>query len=386
MKKLAIITTHPIQYNAPWFRLLAQRSKIIPKVFYTWSQVEHDEKFDPGFNKNIAWDIPLLDGYDYTFIKNISKNPGSHHFAGINNPTLINEVAQWNPDSILVFGWNFKSHLKLMKHFKGKKKILFRGDSNLLDDEKKNFIKKFLRRILLKKIYAYVDQALYVGVANKKYFLANGLKENQLVFAPHAIDNNRFIQKSNYNLRKQLNISESAFVFLFAGKFEQKKNVTFLFDSFVLANITNAHLILTGNGMLENVLKEKYKNVSDEMQQRIHFIDFQNQSAMPIVYASGDVLILPSQGPGETWGMAVNEAMAAGKAILVSNKCGCAEDLIQDGINGYVFESNNEEDLIKKMKQLSNNKERLQAMGFASLNIIQNWSLEKICDAVEQNI
>ncbi len=346
--------------------------------------MEHDEKFDPGFNKNIAWDIPLLDGYHYTFIKNISKNPGSHHYAGINNPTLINEVAQWNPDTVLVFGWNFKSHLKLMKHFKGKKKILFRGDSNLLDDEKKNFIKKFLRRILLKKIYAYVDQALYVGVANKKYFLANGLKENQLVFAPHAIDNNRFIQKSNYNLRKQLNISESAFVFLFAGKFEQKKNVTFLFDSFVLANITNAHLILTGNGMLENVLKEKYKNVSDEMQQRIHFIDFQNQSAMPTVYASCDVFVLSSQS--ETWGMAVNEAMAAGKAILVSNKCGCAEDLIKEGINGYVFESNNEEDLIKKMKQLSNNKERLQAMGFASLNIIQNWSLEKICDAVEQNI
>ena len=68
--KLAIVTTHPIQYNAPWFGLLAEQPGVNIMVFYTWEQVNVNTKFDPGFGRIISWDIPLLDGYDYTFVKN----------------------------------------------------------------------------------------------------------------------------------------------------------------------------------------------------------------------------------------------------------------------------------------------------------------------------
>ena len=123
MKRLAIITTHPIQYNAPWIKLLNERGYIGVKVFYTWGEEGFKKKYDPGFQQTIEWDIPLLDGYDFTVVKNISKKPGSHHFNGIDNPGIINEITQWDPAAILVIGWCFKSHLKLMRHFKGKKKI-----------------------------------------------------------------------------------------------------------------------------------------------------------------------------------------------------------------------------------------------------------------------
>ncbi|MGN6533252.1 MAG: glycosyltransferase family 1 protein, partial [Ginsengibacter sp.] len=84
--RLAIITTHPIQYNAPLFSLLAKRNTINIKVFYTWGEKVLQDKFDPGFGKNINWDIPLLEGYDFQFVSNISADPGSHHFGGIDNP------------------------------------------------------------------------------------------------------------------------------------------------------------------------------------------------------------------------------------------------------------------------------------------------------------
>src|SRR5690606_37765332 len=119
-KKIAIVSTHPIQYNAPWFRLLAKEFNVDLNVFYTWSQSEKGSKFDPGFGKSITWDIPLLDGYNYKFIKNTSKEPGSHHFTGISNPTLIKEIEQWKPDAILVIGWSFKSHLACLRYFKKK--------------------------------------------------------------------------------------------------------------------------------------------------------------------------------------------------------------------------------------------------------------------------
>ena len=135
MIKLAIITTHPVQYNAPLFRLLTERNNIKIKVFYTWSQTASGVKFDPGFGKTIEWDIPLLDGYEYNFVENISAKPGSHHYKGINNPTLIKEIKEWNADSLLVYGWNFKSHLKALCFFKNKIPVLFRGDSTLLDEK-----------------------------------------------------------------------------------------------------------------------------------------------------------------------------------------------------------------------------------------------------------
>jgi hypothetical protein len=95
MKKLAIITTHPIQYNAPLFSLLNKRGKIRIKVFYTWGHAVLENKFDPGFGKNISWDIPLLEGYDHVFEKNISPDPGSHHYKGIDNPELTGHIKEW---------------------------------------------------------------------------------------------------------------------------------------------------------------------------------------------------------------------------------------------------------------------------------------------------
>ena len=140
MKKLAIISTHPIQYNAPLFTLLYTRNKISIKVFYTWGEEVLKNKFDPGFGKTIEWDIPLLQGYDYCFVKNRAKNKGSHHYKGIDNPTLISEMVAWDPDAILVYGWSFKSHLKALRYFHKRRPVFFRGDS--ISIEQKNIIKK----------------------------------------------------------------------------------------------------------------------------------------------------------------------------------------------------------------------------------------------------
>ena len=148
MKRLAIVTSHPIQYNAPLFKLLTQRGNIKIKVFYTWGKQVMNNKFDPGFGKAIQWDIPILDGYEFSFVKNISPDPGSHHFKGIINPSLNNEIEGWKADAILVFGWSFQSHLKCIHYFSNKIPVLFRGDSTLLDE--KRGIKQSLRRLLLK--------------------------------------------------------------------------------------------------------------------------------------------------------------------------------------------------------------------------------------------
>lgn len=378
LAKLAIVTTHPIQYNAPIFKILNSRGKVHIKVFYTWEQSK-DEVYDPDFKRAIKWDIPLLDGYDFSFVKNIAKDPGSHHFRGIHNPSLIDEIIDFKPDGILVFGWSFISHLKVMRFFRGKVPVFFRGDSTLLDDVPG--VRSWLRNQALRWVYRKVDKAFYVGKKSKEYYIKNGLRENKLIFAPHAIDNQRFecaVKKGGeFDLREKFKISRSELVFLFAGKLEPRKNPILLIDSFKFHGIKNVHLVIVGNGILEEEVKRRAGSFP-----YIHFLDFQNQLSMPSIYASSDVLVLPSRS--ETWGLAVNEAMACGKAVLVSDKCGCAEDLVEEGKNGFVFESENLADLKSKLLYFSEKpREEIEEMGKASFHKIQDWSFEKVAESIE---
>ena len=336
-RRLAIISSHPIQYNAPLFSLLAKEPYIELMVCYTWGEYCLGEKYDPDFGKVIEWDIPLLEGYNFSFVKNTSSDPGSHHFKGIINPSLNQEIEAWNPDVVWVWGWAFDSHLKVMRHFKGKVPVWFRGDSTLLDEPKGFSFKKIARRIFLTWVYRHADKAFYVGKHNKAYYKRHGLKEFQLVYAPHAIDNNRFSDESGektlraWEWHKELGFSESDCVILFAGKFEPKKNPRFILELSKQISSPSIKFLMVGNGILEDELKSDARNDS-----RFVFLDFQNQSLMPVLYRVANLFILPSLGPGETWGLAINEALVSGTKALASEFCGGAIDLINDE-NGLRF-------------------------------------------------
>ena len=408
-------------------------------MFYTWGQAQ-GKVIDKDFGIEREWDIDLLSGYDHSFVQNTSSEPGSHHYKGIINPSLINEVKAFNPDKIIVYGWKFKSHLQLMRHFKGKTPLYFRGDSTLLDDASGFSIKKSLRRLLLQWVYGHVDFALSPGTASDAYFLNAGLSANQIIRAPHAIDNERFagiqsprnddkrfdatkspenevdqasaIQspghcaESSFDIqahewRKELSIAEDAKVFLFAGKLEPKKDPELLDRAFLKFHqqYPNTHLVIVGNGILEGSLKN-YSSTSSissipstssthnpqpitpnpQPTPPITFLPFQNQSIMPLVYRLGDIFVLPSKGPGETWGLAINEAMACGRPVIASDKCGAAADMIRNNENGFVFKSGDENDLYNCMEKMVN--ADLASMGARAQETVQHFSYASFASAL----
>lgn len=361
--------------------MLTERGNIQIRVFYTWGEGCQHNMFDPGFGKVISWDIPLLDGYDFEWVENVAAKPGSDHFNGIVNPSLPQQVDAYRPDAVLVYGWNFSSHLKLLQRRKKNYRLLFRGDSTLIDPSGK--IRKMVRQIFLRWVYRSVDTALFVGTRNKEYFRSAGVSDRRLAFAPHCIDNQRFASNATYlekaaALRKTLGIREEEVVFLFAGKLEPKKNPAILLQAFQQLVAANCHLVLVGNGILEAALKAAAVNMGN-----VHFLDFQNQQMMPVVYHMADVFVLPSSGPGETWGLAVNEAMAAGKAVIVSSNCGCAPDLVQENVNGFTFRSGRVDELRYKMQLLAD-KKTTEIFGKNSLELIGRFSFPHLCAAIEQ--
>ena len=373
VKKLAIVITHPIQYYVPVFQELSKDKRLAVKVFYTWGEAAKKTKFDPDFGKEIDWDIPLLEGYDYHFTQNTSDRQGSHHKKGIINPNLKNEIESWGAEVLLVFGYAYISHFEILRYFKGKIPIYFRGDSTLLD--KGNLIKELLKWIYLKWVYRFVDYAFYVGTENKKYFLKYGLTEKQLIFAPHAIDNERFAATRDEEalaLRNSLGLKAEEILILFAGKLISKKNPQLLLNAFLNTKIKNTHLLFVGDGALKQALNEIAS--SHKKENYIHFIEFVNQTKMPVIYQASNLFCLPSQGPGETWGLAVNEAMAASKAVLASEKVGCATDLIKS--NGIIFKNNNVKDLENCLITLCADQTNLITKGILSKKIIKEWTIK----------
>src|SRR5262249_28935692 len=183
---------------------------------------------DRGFRTTLAWDIPLTEGYEYQAVPNLSFDPGTHHFFGLQNPSLVKLVKAWNPDVVLITGWAWLSHLWAIWAFQRMgTQVLFRGDSHLLEGIRRG-ARWRLKRAILKRVFSWPSGFLVAGEANRAYYEAFGVVPDRLFICTHSIDVARFAQPSDLYeeeatvWRRQLGISDDRRVLLFAGKFQHE--------------------------------------------------------------------------------------------------------------------------------------------------------------------
>jgi glycosyltransferase involved in cell wall biosynthesis len=335
-RRIAFVVSHPIQYLVPLYQKLAGRDDTEVKVFFTWHAGERAVD-DPGFGRPIAWDIPLTEGYDFELVPNVASDPGTHKFLGLRNPTLLDRVTSWQPDIVHINGWAWLSHLQLL--FALKKcgvPTLFFGDSHLLDG-KAGGPRWWIKSAVLRRVYSWPTACLYAGSANRAYFEIFGVPPQRLFPCPHAIDVNRFAElaaqreEEAARWRSDLGIAADRKVLLYAGKFEPKKRPVDLMRAFARLPDPSLMLVMVGSGELQAEIDA----IAAADPVRFRILPFQNQSRMPVVYRLGDVFVLPSAF-GESWGLAVNEALACGRPVIVSDRVGCAPDVV-DASCGRIF-------------------------------------------------
>jgi len=378
--RLAVVATHPVQYYAPVFALLAARPELEVRVFYGHDP-EASSSFDAGFGREVTWDLDLRTGYDHEFVPNLAKQPHQSGFWGIHAPDLPSRILAWGAEAVLVIGWSIRSHLNVMRFLHGRVPIYFRGDSTLLDPLPPH--RRLLRKGLLSWVYRHVDVAFAVGTRSREYFRFAGLRDEQIEFAPHSIDNERFAADSSQRRveatqwRSRLGIPEDRVVFLFTGKLERKKGPDLLLDAFrSLGDEAGAALAFVGSGELESELRSAA--IADT-----YFLGFQNQQAMPTAYRVGDLMCLPSRGPGETWGLAVNEAMACGVPALVSDRVGCSVDLVGEGKPGWEVAADDSRAIAKAMHEaIALGRMGLKELGNEARDLIDTWSFERQVAAI----
>jgi len=383
MKKyrIAIIDSHVIQYNAPLFKHLSKNPNLKIDVYYC-SDEGVKSIYDKEFGKTIKFDIPLLEGYEYKFLKNYSFKPSiSAGFFGLMNFGIISELRKNHYDAIIIYGWShFTNILAIVFGKIFNSTIMIRGDNPLLQEHLKSTWKIAAKKIVLRSLFKFVDVALYVGYENKLFYQYYGMKDKKLIFAPHSVDNDRFyneylrLKDKKMILQKEMGLSENKNVILFVGKLIDKKRPFDLLEAYSkLTNKENVYLIFVGDG---NLKKDLEYYVQQKNLINVHFVGFKNQTEIPIYYTIADILVLPSGG--ETWGLVVNEAMNFGLPIIVSNLVGCSEDLVKHGKNGFIFEVGNTEQLSNYLNILVEDEKLRKSFGEQSITIIKKYSYSEI--------
>jgi glycosyltransferase involved in cell wall biosynthesis len=360
-KRLAFIISHPIQYYAPLHQRLAGRGDLDIKVFFTWHSGE-TAQLDRGFGRPVSWDIPLTEGYDWELVPNIARRPGTHRFFGLRNPELVGRVLAWRPDAVHVTGWAWASHLHALWALSRRgTPCLFRGDSHLLDDDRHD-IRWRVKQSVLSKVFSWPRLFLATGQANRAYYRAFGVEDERITICPHSIDVARFKHDAEAQERRaaewraSLGIGPDQVVLLYAGKFERKKAPLELMRAIAASSDDRLALVMVGDGEL----RPEIEAIAGRSPARFRILPFQNQRSMPVVYRLGDLFVLPS-AYGETWGLAVNEALACGRPVLVSDHVGCAEDVVDDRC-GRIFQSRDPGSLGRAISAMTEDAAALRAM------------------------
>ncbi|CAH8292958.1 glycosyltransferase involved in cell wall biosynthesis [Mariniflexile fucanivorans] len=385
MKKIIFVNSHPIQYFAPLYKYL-NNNGLKTKAWYC-SDYSIKGGYDKEFGIKVKWDIPLLNGYEYSFFKNFSSNKELYTgFFGLINLGMIRQLFREPKSVIIVHGWNFFSHflVLLLGKIKGHT-ICLRSETPLVHEQHKHGLKQRLKQFGLKYIlFPRVDYFLYIGMQNKLFFKSLGIKEKSLLFCPYSIDNERFSEEfkkyssQKHDLRDKLGILDSDKVILYSGKYIDKKRPMDLLKAFGKLAKNDCWLIMVGEGELRS---EMEKFIEENQIDRVILTGFVNQSKIPEYYALSDVFVMCSS-LGETWGLSANEAMNFNLPIILSDLTGSSFDLVEEGINGYVFETGNVNQLSEKLSGLLY--ENNLTWSKSSQDIIMKYSYGTILDNLNE--
>jgi glycosyltransferase involved in cell wall biosynthesis len=325
--RLAVVTSHPIQYQAPWFRALAERVDL--HVFFCHRQDDKGQA-DAGYGASFEWDVPLLEGYGHTWLENVSKNPNVFSFSGCDTPEIGRRLAEGRFDACVVNGGYLKSYVQaLLACRRLRLPVFLRGDSQRPTD--RPLLTRALKYPLYRALLNSVDGHLYVGEANRRYLAHYGVPSSKLWFVPHSVDDRWFrdasdrarTERHDAALRQRYGIGDQTRIALFVGRLVEKKRAAdFVRAIAAIRRPQNVVGLIVGSGPLQQELAA----LSDRVDAGVVFAGFANQTALPAFYAAAHVLVLPSDA-GETWGLVANEALACGTPIVVSDRAGCALDL-----------------------------------------------------------
>jgi glycosyltransferase involved in cell wall biosynthesis len=237
-----------------------------------------------------------------------------------------------------------------------------------------------LREILKRRLISLFDAAFVAGTLHKDYLVHLGFPSQKIVLGYDVVDNEHFRYETAPNV-STLKHNPRQNYFFCCSRFVEGKNLHFLIDAFrryrQSAGADAWSLVIAGDGPLyESVLQY---TASLSLATHAHIVGRKKYEELPSLYASAGAFVFPSAA--ETWGLVVNEAMAAGLPVLVSNAVGCHADLVNEGVNGYIFNPTDTPGLAALLSKIAHTADR-HAMANESRRIIRHWDLDRFASGL----
>jgi glycosyltransferase involved in cell wall biosynthesis len=383
LTSLAVICTHPIQYFAPIWRMLASTPGLSIHVFYS---SDHSVRgtIDDQFGVPVKWDIPVLEGYPNSFMTQRGRLENRFPLFLYDRKDVDDILRNGSFDAVLLLAYDAWLHWRALRAANlAKIPVLFRAEATDTAQVERSFLKRIVRARVLHYFYGRIAAVLAIGTEASNHYLNHGIEKNRIFFSPYAVDNHLFEQQRvafaerRNEIRRNLGFGSEDFVFMFSGKMIEKKNPLLIAKAFEgLSTQKPVKFLAVGDGKLRTELEyEMRRHLGDGAV----FTGFVNQSALGKYYTASDAFILPSVW-GETWGLVVNEAMIFGLPVIVSDRVGCGKDLVIPGKTGYVFPSGDARALSDAMMELAVNPDRAAEIGLAGSLLVKNFSVK---DAVK---
>jgi glycosyltransferase involved in cell wall biosynthesis len=371
--RVLAVCAHPVQYHVPLLCRMASRDDLDLHVAYcTLSGAE--AAHDPEFGATIKWDIPMLDGYSWTHVPN--KGSGRDSFWGLRNPGVWKLIREGQFDAILCYVGYVRSTfwISLFAAKLSRAAFLFGTDSATLTSRGGHSWKRIVKRILWPFLFRLADQVIVPSSGGRELMRKLGLPDNRVTLTPYVVDNDWWLSASAGIDRDAVRTSWGALqgdsVILFCAKLQPWKRPSDLLHAFVEAKLPNAILVFAGEGSLRTELETEVAALG--LCSRVRFLGFVNQSKLPAVYKSVDIMVLPSEY--EPFAVVVNEAMCCGCPVITSDRVGAAVDLVVHGRTGFVYPCGDTAALAGILKEVIADPARLETLRQGALTRMQSWS------------
>lgn len=288
---------------------------------------------------------------------------------------LSHELDKTSPDVLLLPGWGYSYTLTALRWaLENAVPVVVISDSYELPQSSR------WKEALKSRIVSLFSSGLVAGRRSREYLVKLGMQKDRIFEGCDVVDNKHFEEGAEaargnaVRLREKLGLPQK--FFLAVNRLAPEKNLLFLLQAYAGYRRAGApedwQLILVGAGKLKAEILRCMAELGIEP--HVMLAGSKNYEELPSYYGLASAFILASTL--EPWGLVVNEAMSAGLPVLVSDRCGCVAELVEEGSNGHTFDPYDIEKLTGHMLKVAGGEYDLTAMADACRKIISRWTVE----------
>ena len=371
--RVLAVASHPVQYSSPLFRRMAQHPRLDFQVAYC-SLRGAEAGYDAEFGTTVKWDIPMLEGYSWTHVGN--RFLGRETYLRLYNPGLWPLIRKGNFDAILCY-ISYRSLSFWIAYCAAKfsrTAFVFGADATTLAPRDSQRWKTSFKRAVWPFLFRLADQVMAPSSGTRELIGSLGIAEERISLTPYCVDNPWWMSQSSQvdraTVRAAWGAGSNDFVILYCAKLQPWKRPFDLLEAFARLNEPHSLLVFAGDGPLRSELESRARAMG--IAARVRFLGFMNQSQLPAVYTSADLMALPSAY--EPFGVVVNEALCCGCPVVASDQVGAAADLIAPVNRSFIFRSGDVAQLASILRDAIADRPRLRRDADRGTAHVQTWS------------